>query len=189
MPEPEPDTDLIDVIISDHRRFEAVFHELENPTENASAARKDLADHVIAELVRHGVAEEQFVYPAARSRLPDGDEIVEHEIKEHAEAEEVMKELEGLEPEDPRFELLLTQMIADVRHHLDEEETRLLPRLREACDEEELQDLGFKVLAAKEFAPTRPHPHAPDTPPGNLVLGPGIGFIDKIRDALSHRHV
>ncbi|GAA2132602.1 hemerythrin domain-containing protein [Glycomyces algeriensis] len=188
MPETETDTDLIDVIIQDHRRFQAVFAELEDTTGD-TAFRKDLADHVIAEIVRHGVAEEQFVYPAARSRLPDGDEIVEHEIEEHAEAEQDMKELEGLGPEDPRFEELLAKMIKDVRHHLDEEEQHLLPRLREACDREELQDLGFKVLAAKEFAPTRPHPHAPDTPPGNLVLGPGIGFIDKIRDALSHRDV
>jgi len=37
-------------------------------------------------------------------------------------------------------------------------------------------------------APTRPHPASPSTPPANLVLAPGVAFIDKIRDALSGRH-
>lgn len=45
------------------------------------------------ELVRHSVAEEQFMYPAARKHLEGGDQIADHEIEEHAEAEEVMKHL------------------------------------------------------------------------------------------------
>jgi hemerythrin-like domain-containing protein len=188
MAQTEQNTDLIEVILNDHRAFEAVFKELEEGTGDAET-RKNLVDHVIAELVRHSVAEEQFMYPAAKSKLPGGEELVEHEIGEHAEAEEVMKELEGLGPDDPRFEPLLRRLIDDIRHHIDEEEGDLLPRIKAACDREELQHLGFKVAAAKEFAPTRPHPHAPDTPPGNLVLGPGVGFIDKIRDTLSHRDV
>lgn len=186
--EAEPDTDLIEVILADHRAFQDAFHQLE-VTAGIDEGRKDLVDHVIAELVRHAVAEEQFMYPAAREALPDGGEIVDHEIAEHSEAEQVMKDLEGLGPEDPRFEPLVERLIREVRHHLDEEERHLLPRLREACTEERLQDLGYRVLAAKEFAPTRPHPHAPDTPPGNLILGPGVGFVDKIRDTLTHRHV
>jgi hemerythrin superfamily protein len=188
MEHPEQDTDLIRVILQDHDRFKAVFAELERGAGEVDG-RKDLVDHVIAELVRHEVAEEQFMYPAARSKLPDGDELADHEISEHAEAEIVLKRLEGLGPEDPDFERLVAEMIEDVRHHMREEEEKLLPRLREACDAEELQHLGYKVLAAKEFAPTRPHPHAPDKPPANLILGPGVGFIDKIRDSLAHRDV
>lgn len=188
MAEIEEDTDLIDVIIKDHREFEAAFVEIESHTGHAEG-RKDLVDHVIAEIVRHEVAEEQFLYPAARSKLSSGDEIADHEIEEHAEAEDVMKALEGIGPENPRFEQLVRQLIKDVRHHMAEEEEHLLPRMREVCDHEELQDLGHKVKSAKEFAPTRPHPHAPDTPPGNLILGPGVGFIDKIRDTLGHRDV
>jgi hemerythrin-like domain-containing protein len=188
MAQAEENTDLIEVIIKDHRDVEAAFAELEEHPGQADG-RKDLVDHVIAELVRHSVAEEQFMYPAARSRLTDGDEVVDHEIQEHAEAEEVMKRLEGLGPESPDFEPLLKQLMEDIRHHIAEEERDLLPRLQQACDREELQDLGYKVMKAKEFAPTRPHPSAPDTPPGNLILGPGVGFIDKIRDTLSHRDV
>ena len=179
---------LIDVIMSDHRQLEKVFAELENRT-GSSEHRRQLADHVIAELVRHSVAEEMFMYPAARKALPDGDEIADHEIAEHAEAEVDMKELEGVEATDPMFNHLVDKLIHDVRHHIEEEESRLLPRLAESCPADQLRELGAKVLRAKKFAPTRPHPAAPDRPPANLILAPGVGLIDRMRDALSGRDV
>lgn len=177
--------DLIDVIISDHRQVEQIFTELESspPPE----VRKQLTEHVITELVRHSVAEEQHMYPMARRVLEDGDQIADHEIQEHAEAEQVMKDLEGLDADDPEFQRLLNKLISDIRHHVDDEEKNLLPRLRAACTQEDLRDLGTKVVKAKERAPTRPHPSAPDTPPANKILDPGAGLIDRMRDALSGR--
>lgn len=52
----------------------------------------------------------------------------------------------------------------------------------------ELRDLGEKVLTAKDAAPTQPHPSSPKQPPANLVLDPGAGLVDKVRDGLSGRH-
>jgi hemerythrin superfamily protein len=179
-------TDLVSVITSDHREVEAVFKELESKQGSASH-RRDLADHVIAELVRHSVAEEQYMYPAARKALPDGDQVADHELEEHAEAEKVMKDLDGLDPEVPEFDRLLGTLIEDVRHHIREEETDLLPKLQEACSSEDLQDLGERVLRAKAMAPTRPHPAAPDKPPANKLLGPGTALVDRMRDALTDR--
>jgi hemerythrin superfamily protein len=63
--------DLIDDIVTDHREVEAVFNEIEN-TEDTSIRRK-LVEHVITELVRHSVAEEQYRYPTTRRVLPDGE--------------------------------------------------------------------------------------------------------------------
>lgn len=182
----ESDTNLVDVIIADHRNVESVFQELETKSLNDSR-RKELVDHVITELVRHSVAEEQFMYPAARTSLADGDEIADHEIAEHAEAEKVMKRLEAMGPDDPSFETTLGTLIGDIRHHVKDEEESLLPRMRDNCSPTELAELGHKVLRAKEVAPTRPHPAAPDKPPANLILGPGAGIVDRVRDALSTR--
>ncbi len=132
--------DLVSVITQDHREVEAAFRELEGGGLTPEH-RRDLADHVIAELVRHSVAEEQYMYPAARDALPDGDEVADHELEEHAEAEKVMKALDELDPTDPEFEELLGRLISDIRHHIEEEETDLLPRLQEACTTEQLRDL------------------------------------------------
>ncbi|MEY9214621.1 hemerythrin domain-containing protein [Thermobifida halotolerans] len=186
MTAPTQSVDLIDVIITDHREVERVFTELETGTSSPEHRRR-LVDHVITELVRHSVAEEQYMYPAAREKLDDGDRIADHELEEHTEAERVMKDLEGRDPSDPRFEELLRTLMSDIRHHIEDEENDLLPRLREACSQEELRDLGQKVLRAKEHAPTRPHPSAPDTPPANRILDPGAGMIDRMRDALTGR--
>jgi len=178
--------DLIEAIIDDHREVESVFAELEVRGDERS--RRELVEHVIAELVRHSVAEEQFLYPTTRKALPDGDEIADHELEEHAVAEELMKALDGTDVSDPRFDELLGKLMADVRHHLTEEEADLLPRLRSACDPEELRELGKKFQQSKKIAPTRPHPSAPDRPPANKILGPGVGLIDRMRDALSDRN-
>jgi hemerythrin superfamily protein len=176
---------LIDAIIADHREVQQVFNEIESGGE--SDRRRELVEHVIVELVRHSVAEEQYLYPTARRVLPDGDEIADHETEEHAEAEEVMKAIEKTDGSDSRFDTLVNQLIGDIRHHIEDEETDLLPKLRAACDDAELRDLGVKFARAKKMAPTRPHPSAPDKPPANKILGPGVGLIDRMRDALTGR--
>jgi len=177
---------IIDDIVADHRDFETVFVELQSTTDPAT--RRALAELVITGLVRHSVGEEMYLYPAARRVLPDGDKIADHELHEHAEAEEIMKAIEKTDGEGQEFDKLVGQLIEDIRHHIEDEEGELLPKLRDACDADELGELGRKFEAAKKMAPTRPHPMAPDTPPGNKILGPGVGLIDRMRDALSGRN-
>jgi hemerythrin superfamily protein len=177
--------DIVDDIITDHREVEGVFAEIEK---GAGGSKRDLVEHVITELVRHSVAEEQYLYPVARRVLPDGEKIVDHELEEHAKAEQVMKALEETDAEDPKFDELTRELIDSIRHHVEDEEGDLLPKMREACDAEELRDLGEKFENSKKMAPTRPHPSAPDRPPANKILGPGVGLIDRMRDALTGRH-
>ncbi|HEY0454386.1 hemerythrin domain-containing protein [Actinophytocola sp.] len=178
--------DLVDVIIADHREVEGVFSEIE--ASGDARNRRELVEHVITELVRHSVAEEQYLYPTARKVLPDGDEVADHEIAEHAKAEQVMKRLERTDAADPAFEELVRTLINDVRQHIDEEERDLLPRLRAACDEADLRELGLKFEQTKKIAPTRPHPAAPDRPPANKILDAGMGLIDRVRDAITGRN-
>jgi hemerythrin superfamily protein len=178
--------ELIEAVVADHRAVEAVFDDIE--ASGDARMRRELVEHVIAELVRHSVAEEMYLYPTARAVLPDGDEIADREIADHAGAEEVMKAIERIDEADPEFSRLVAELISDIRHHMKDEETELLPRLRTACDAADLLDLGRKFELSKKAAPTRPHPAAPDRPPANKILGPGIGLIDRMRDALSGRN-
>ncbi|OAP20112.1 hypothetical protein [Amycolatopsis sp. M39] len=66
-------------------------------------------------------------------------------------------------------------IVADVRHHIKDEEKDLLPRLREVCSAEKLDRLGERVLATEKVAPTRPYSHAPSKPPANLDSRAGRG--------------
>jgi hypothetical protein len=45
------------------------------------------------------------------------------------------------------------------------------------------------VQRVKDMAPTRPHPAAPDTPPGDLLLGPVTGLFDRLRDVVTGRGI
>jgi hemerythrin superfamily protein len=177
---------VIAVLTLDHREVEEMFAQLEVPGLDPEK-RRDIADDLIIELVRHSVAEEQYLYPAVRKALPDGDEIADTEISEHAEAERTMKELDGLDATDARFDPLVRQLMTEIRAHVADEEHSLFPRFAAACSDEDLRDLGAKVTAAKQVAPTRPHPSAPAKPPFNKIAGAGAGLIDRVRDALSGR--
>jgi hypothetical protein len=75
-------------------------------------------------------------------------------------------------------------LIRDVRHHVKEEEGEMFPELRTHVDRKRLVEMGELMAAAKKIAPTHPHPHAPATPPGNLVTGAAAGVMDRARDAL-----
>lgn len=177
--------DLVDAIIADHRVVAELFDELEASGDARNRGR--LAEQVIAELMRHAVAEEQYLYPTAREVLPDGDELADHEIAAHADAEQVMKELSRTDPASPAFDALVSSLIGDVRQHIAHEERDLLPRLRATCDAADLRELGLKFEQGKKIAPTRPHPFAPHQPTASKILGPGMALIDKVRDAVTRR--
>lgn len=181
--------DVIEILTHDHHEVEQMFTELEQLrglTDDASAQRrKDLVDQVTIELVRHSVAEEAEVYPKVAEKV--SSEEAEHAKHEHAEAEQTMKRLEKLDPGDAMFEERLAELMSEVREHVAEEEGEMFPHMRNVLSEDELVELGRKVEAVKKIAPTRPHPSAPDGPPGDKLLGPVTGLLDRMRDAVSHR--
>ncbi|HEX2032097.1 MAG TPA: hemerythrin domain-containing protein [Actinomycetota bacterium] len=173
----------IDLIVQDHREVEELFAELEE----GDGDRTALVQDVIRELSIHAAIEEQFLYPAMRRSLPDGDQLVEEALDEHQEAKEVLAELDGMEEEDPDFDARVRTLIQDVRHHVEEEEGELLPKIRTALSDSELEEMGERMERAKAVAPTRPHPRAPSTPPGVMVAGAVAGVVDRARDAVSGR--
>lgn len=178
--------DVIAELTTDHREVEELFSEIEGMP-SGDSRRKDCADKVTIELVRHSVAEEAYLYPAVREHLPDGDALADKELEDHATAERIMKDLEGCDADDPRFDTLIDALMTEIREHVADEEGNLFPRLRAMCAQETLAELGDKVRTAKKTAPTRPHPSAPDKPPANKLLAPGVGLVDRLRDMMTGR--
>ncbi|GAA2870059.1 hemerythrin domain-containing protein [Streptosporangium fragile] len=179
---------VVSVLTTDHREVEQLFEQLEALRGTGDEERRQqLTEKVITELVKHAIAEEAYLYPATRKFVPGGDALADRELSEHAEAEQLMKELEGTGADDPRFDQLLSQLTSTIRQHIQEEESTLFPQLEQHADSEELRELAGKIQAVKKIAPTRPHPSAPDTPPANKLLAPGVGLVDRVRDLLSGR--
>ena len=143
-----------------------MFAELESlrgaSTEADRTRRKELTEQVTIELVRHSVAEEVLVYPKVEKDVSAED--AEHAREEHAETEETLHGLEQLDAGDPAFDDELETLMAEIRHHIDDEEGEIFAQMRRVIDADELRKLRAQVEAFKKVAPTHPHPHVPSTP-------------------------
>jgi hypothetical protein len=84
-------------------------------------------------------------------------------------------------PTDERFVAKVTVLMESVRHHIDEEEGEMFPRVRQGAGRKQLAQLGEDMLALKKASPKRPHPRSPDTPPGNLIVGQAAVAFDRLR--------
>ncbi|MEX5293666.1 hemerythrin domain-containing protein [Kocuria sp. CPCC 205268] len=178
-------TDVVDILTADHREMLELLGRIEGTPD--AGRRRDLADTVIAEVMRHAVAEEMHVYPAMEKHLPGGAEEVEHDKQEHDELVQVMKQVEGVDASEPAFLELVREMQSQLRHHIEDEESDQFPKLRAHIPAEDLVALGEKVENAKKLAPTRPHPHAPHSELFHKTIGPGVGMVDRLRDRLTGR--
>jgi hypothetical protein len=181
--------DVIEVLEHDHREVEEMFAELETlrgaSTEEAKERRKALTEQVTIELVRHSVAEEVLVYPQVEDKV--SAEEAEHAREEHAQAEETLQRLEKLDADDPAFDDELATLMAEIRHHIEDEEGEMFAHMRQVMDPAELRKLGGRVEAFKKVAPTRPHPHVPNTAVARTAAGPAASLFDRMRDLATSR--
>lgn len=173
-------TDILVLLDRDHRAVEQQFSTLDKASPDE---REDLFCQLVHDLVGHEVAEEIVVYPAIRKDAPNGDAEAEPRIEEQSAAEEKLKGMEKLDPASAEFATELAQLRQAVLAHAEAEEQNIFPLLRSVEDERVREEMGAKYEKAKATAPTHPHPHAPDSPPGNTVLGPVAALFDKARDA------
>ncbi len=165
----------------DHREVEQLFKRFERAGSGAHRAKGQLVASMIEALSRHAEIEELVFYPAVREQMPRSEPDVLEALEEHHLVKVVLRELEGLDPAAERFDAKVTVMMEAVRHHVKEEENDLFPKVRSRIGRSELVDMGDALRRAKRVVPTRPHPAAPDTPPGNVVAGAAVAVIDRAR--------
>ena len=153
--------DVVDLILDDHRRFEALLRELRDSTSDRDAVRRAFA----ALHVAHALAEEQVVYPKLRRKDAISEHEEEHGHEEHAEGNEVLLdvlELKGTDTES--FDEAVEQLSAVINHHLAEEEQSILNPAREDVSDAERARLG------EAFAQRR-----------NAHLDDGCGSVEQVR--------
>lgn len=166
--------DVIDVLLEDHREFDKLLGRL------TSGRNSALTGVLTATLVRHAIAEEEYVYPTVRDHVTDGDRIADRAMAQHAQIAETMQQIDATEPTDPERERLIVALANEVRRHVRHDRTELFPRLRAACTRSHLTWLGERVAGLRHAG--RNEFHA-----GNRqVVEPG-GLIEQVRSALAER--
>lgn len=137
-------TDILAELESDHRVIEALFNSIHR-TRLEDVRREDLLEEVATALARHSAAEEEYLYPAVRAQLAEGDTFVE---KEHGDQERLTAMLRGLESSsvyEPGFDARVRALEREVGQHVRHEERDVFPMLRHVCPLELLRRLGEEV--------------------------------------------
>lgn len=172
--------DLISVLTQDHRDLQQLQTELNYLTE-FHGLRRSLVVLMIAETVRHSVAEETYVYPVVRARLPRGPSIVDHEIAAHRRIEQILRSLDRPELTGAQITALLSRLDATALRHARTEEEELFPLLADHVSEDELVVLGRQALEAKEKAAIRRSLAEPDCPLRDRPATSGTALVDRVR--------
>lgn len=167
------------MLAQDHNNVDDLFRRFEMAKEDDLAERRRVVDLIIEHLSIHAAIEEQIFYPEVRTIVEEANAVVLEGLEEHHVVKWTLNELEKMAPTDERFTPKVKVLIESVRHHVQEEENELFPLVREAMTNEALVQLGERLMAAKETAPTRPHPRTPDIPPLNLLIGLPVAVMDR----------
>ena len=133
-----------------------LFKRFEHAGDGADREKQRLVDAMTTALSKHAGIEEQVLYPWARDSVRGIDDDVLEAFEEHRTVKWLLTELRTLDAGDERFDARVTVMIELVRHHVEEEEDELFPRLRRAASRTELLELGDRLRAAESAAPTEP---------------------------------
>lgn len=140
--------DAISLLKKHHRKAEAALKKL------CRGFDRETLDELADELAAHMVIEEQTFYPAIRRVKPD---LVLESYEEHAVAQLELKRLLACDPDDARFEARATALLDLVKHHVEEEEDELFPRVEKTIDEDVLERLGAEMKETFEELVERGH--------------------------------
>jgi len=173
--------DVIDLVKSEHRTVEQLYRTFQT-AEDAKTKQKQV-HLIIKELSQHAAKEEMVLYPVMKEILPGGPQLVKHALEEHQTVKEELAAIDSLNlREDASVALRLRTLMDDVAHHVEEEETKLLPALAQALPKDQLMDLAKKFKSAESRAPSRPHPNAPNEGVMAEAANVSAKVIDALRD-------
>lgn len=170
--------DALKLLRDDHATVKGLFKKFEQAGDRAYKTKRRLVDQMIENLSVHATIEEQLFYPGVREMVQSSEDLVLEALEEHHVVKWILSELEGMDPRHERFDAKVMVMIESVRHHIEEEEGEMFPKVRKALKPAQLRELGERMEQAKTIAPKRPHPRSPDEPPANLITGPVSAAMD-----------
>jgi len=142
--------DAIAFLKQDHQTVKQLFRGFEGLGDRAYVSKQRVVTQALQELEIHAALEEELFYPAVDAHAPkDGKKLVDEAVEEHHVVKVLMGELRALPPEDARYDAKVTVLIENVEHHIEEEETEMLPDPAKRLAGE-LDDLGAKLQRRKE---------------------------------------
>jgi len=139
--------DPMRILKADHREAEKLLNRLAESDEGSE--REQMVEELVMKLTAHMEMEESMVYPMVKSSVGEDDE--EEAEVEHRLAREGLQKMQSM-VDMPGFGAAVEMLKGGILHHVQEEETQILPELKEAISREEWAAMGDAIAEAKQAA-------------------------------------
>lgn len=117
---------IFELICSDHRNLRELLDGI-SATKGDSLERRSLFVRLLEVMQTHAIAEEQSLYSVLMG-WPELTEYCRHYVIEHAEADELLQDLEYEDMSHPCWKIKFYRLRHALEKHMEEEEAQMLPR-------------------------------------------------------------
>lgn len=177
----EQKIDAVRFLREQHDDVRRLFREV---TSASSADRSEPFETLVRTLAVHETAEEEVIYPTLRAAGDEGREIAAARLAEEDQAKKSLAALVKLDPASAEFVQEFAEFRRAVEAHAESDEHSVFPLLERVADEDRRERMASLLKVAETVAPTRPHAAAPESAVGNMLVGPFIAIVDRVRDAI-----
>lgn len=136
----------IKMLQDDHNSVRVLCRQVGMVQAGAQDEEEKAAQHLISLLQTHTTLEEELVYPVLAESHPD---LIEHSEEEHAEAEELLGQIDGL-PAGLELREIVARLQTALEKHMAEEEDKVFPLLTETLGVSGLEDLGREMMGRQQ---------------------------------------
>ena len=134
---------------NDHEKVAGILEKIDETTERAIKSREELFAQLKNELDVHARIEEEILYPALEE-YEETRPISLEAYEEHALVKQLLEELAAAPKDDEQWTAKFTVLKENVEHHVEEEEGEMFQKARKVLSEEEIEELGDRLQAAKQ---------------------------------------
>jgi len=135
----------VQLIKQDHKKVASLFQKYQKA--KGQEAKRRIADQAMEQLEIHTKLEEEIFYPAAKPEIEDS-ELISEALSEHTTVKGLIEELRSMESEDENFDEKWNELVENVQHHVQEEESELLPEVEDS--NLDLAECGEEMAERKE---------------------------------------
>lgn len=140
--------DALSMLKTDHDKVRELFKQFEEMMEEEGSEKQKeaLVQQVCNEIKLHAQLEEEIFYPAVRAAIDD-DDLMDEAAVEHAEAKELIEQIESMRAGDDLFDAKVVVLSEQVEHHATEEEDEMFPKVKKA--KVDITALGLEIMERK----------------------------------------
>jgi hemerythrin superfamily protein len=142
--------DVLTLLKNDHRTVGSLLDQAKK-RKPGDGRLEELAEEIEKALTAHAAIEEKYFYPRLRERSGESGDVVDvfEAFTEHELIKKLIALLKSGRQPDEQFKAEVQVLAENVQHHVKEEESTIFALAREIFDDQELEEIGEEMEAAK----------------------------------------